>query len=406
MLYLKPFPPRVAAWMIPCVFTGFAMPVPAQEVSPIVEDRVDYGVPDQAVADDSTHRGGVELGAAILAAYDSNIFLSKNNAESDMVFRIAPLIAYTKGDDKSGEGAFVRFSYRPTAVVYADHGSENRIDHDAALTAGWRGKATSLAYSGGFQKLGDTVPDTGRPTDRVVTANELRAAWTPREKIVFEVAAGNKHEDYSDKTLFDSEKTYGEAAIRYIYSPKTELGLVYQMGRLKVDGAGPQDTQLLAASMDWKPREKIRLKLIAGGEHRTFDSGDSTKPVLEGRIDWKPRSGTELYVTAHMREESSAYQAGQNYQVKGVTAGVSQRVSGNWSVKLDGSYDKNNYDRVSGTGTGSRKDTVWAIRPAVVRRIGDASDLSLFYKLSKASSSDRKFGYDDQMIGIEFNHRF
>jgi hypothetical protein len=399
----------MAGWLVSCVFTGFALPVPAQEVHPVVEDRVDYGNGQTpVVVDSSTRRGGLELSAAILTAYDNNIFLSTKNPESDTVFRVAPLIAYTKGDDKSGEGGFIKTAYRPTVVVYVDHGSQNRIDQEALLTAGWRGRVTSVTYNGAFQKLGDTTPDTGRPADRNVFSNEIRAAWAPREKTVYEIAAGTRNLDYADPALFDSDKTYGEAVFRYIYSPKTELGLIYQIGRYKVDGGGPQDTQQLAASMAWQPREKIRLKLIAGGEYRKFDNGSSTNPVLEGRVDWTPRSGTNLYLTAYMRQETSAYYAGQNYRVKGVTAGVSQRVNGDWSVKLDGSFEKNHYEQVSGagSGTGARTDTIWALGPSLVRRIGDNSELMFFYRVSRDSSTDKAFGFDDQTIGIGFNHNF
>lgn len=389
------------------MLAGGASCVIAQEYAPVIEDRVEPRDVRPPVVEPVTKLpGGWDLGLVISAAYDDNIFLSSIKPESDMVFRAAPVAAYTKGDEREGEGGFVKAGYRPTAVMYVDHGSENRIDHQALATAGWRGKLTRVTYAGVIQKLGDATADTGRPTDRLEFANEIRAAWLPKEKIALELAAGNRQSDYSDPVLYDSSKTYGEVALRYTYSPKTELGLIYQIGRFKVDGTGPQETHQVTGNIAWEPREKVRLNLEAGAEHRKTDNGSGVNPVLEGRIEWKPRQGTEIYLAAYMREEASAFYAGQNYGVRGLTAGISQRLGGYWSAKLEGGYEKNSYEQVSGSGTGGRNDRIWFVRPALVRRVGGESELSLFYRISADESNDPAFGYDQQMIGVEFNHQF
>ncbi len=386
----------------------------AQEISPIMDDRVDYGVDSgietapaaPLVRQDEVKRGGWELGAVISAAYDNNIFLSAKKPVSDMVFRIGPTVAYTKGDAKEGEGGFIQLAYRPTAVIYAKNDSDNRVDQQALLTAGWQGKVSRLVYKGGIQKLGDATADTGGQTDRLEFENELRAAWLPREKVILELAVGNKQSDYSDPTLFDASKTYCEVAARYAYSPKTELGLVYQVARFKVRGSADQDTQQLTGVIDWQPREKVRVNLKAGAEYRKVGSDSQVNPVLEGRADWTPREGTNLYLTAYQRQEASAYYAGQIYNLKGVTAGVSQRLRGNWTARLEGGVEKASYSRVSGSGPSGRDDRIWFVRPALEYEISDKANIVLFYRATDNSSSDAAFGYGQQMAGIEFNYQF
>jgi hypothetical protein len=393
--------------MTNCLLAGTVSSSIAQEYSPVVDNRVELGTEQPPLVEtDAERRGGWDLGAVISAAYDNNIFLSSQNPESDMVFRAAPIVAYTKGDAKGGEGGFVRAGYRPTAVVYAGNGADNRIDHEALATAGWRGKVTRLTYAGVIRKLGDATAETGRPTDRVEFGNEIRVAWIPREKVTLEVAAVNNQSNYSDAALYDSNQNYAEVAARYTYSPKTELGLIYQIGRFKVDGAGPQDTQQVRGAIVWQPREKIRVDLQAGAEHRRSDNGSSVNPVLEGRIDWMPRKETGIYLTAYMREEASAFYAGQNYGVKGAVLGISQRLRGKWSAKLEGGFEKNSYEVVSGTGTGGREDRIWFVRPALTCDLGEESDLSFFYRVSDNSSTDSVFGYEQQIVGVELNHKF
>jgi len=412
MISFTPFPPRVAVWKLAFMSAGFLSSIQAQEVSPVIEDRVESGdgvVPLESQVDASLEeerRGGLEIAAVLSTAYDSNIFLSKTDAESDTVTRVGPAIAYTQGDSKEGEGGFIRFAYKPTAVFYSENSSENRVDHQAAITAGWRGKVTAITYSGAIQKLADAIPDTGQQSDRLEYANEIRAAWIPREKVTVEAAVGNKDADYVNPALFDSSNVYGEAALRYAYSPKTELSVAYQPSYLKVDGASRQLAHQVTAGIDWKPREKIQVRLEAGGERRETENGTDTNPVLEGRIDWTPRKGTTLFLAGYQREEASAYSAGQNYSVKGFTAGVAQRLGDKWTLRVEGGQEQASYTQVAGTGTAGRKDKIWYIRPSLGYTIKKDLDLSIFYRASDNSSTSRDFGYADRMAGVELNYRF
>lgn len=409
MFFVKPYPLRMVVLPACLLAACQSSVVFAQEYAPVVEDRVDTGVEQAPLVVDEPavdERGGWDLGVIISAAYDDNIFLSASKPESDMVYRIAPTVAYTAGDEKNGEGFYVKAGYRPTGVFYSKFGSEGRVDHQAIASAGWRGKLTRITYDGIIQKLGDATADTGRPTDRLEFENEIRVAWIPREKFTLEAAGGNRQMDYADPEFFDSEKTYGEVAMRYTYSPKTELGIIYQIGRFKVDGTGPQDTQQVTGNIVWQPREKIRVDLEAGAEHRKVDNGSSTNPVLEGRFAWMPRKNTELYVTAYMREEASAFYAGQNYEVKGFTAGASQKLGEKWTATLEGGLEKNSYQQVSGSGASGRQDRIWFVRPSVKYRLAAESDVAFFYRVSDNASTDTAFGYDQQMIGVELNHKF
>lgn len=406
--------------MLACILANIQASVFGQQVPPAMDDRVESSVdgrlesvdgdrvplPPPGVQEDAKKRGGWEIGAVISAAYDDNIFLSATKPESDMVFRVGPALAYTQGDSKEGEGGFIQVAYRPTSVTYAKNHSDNRIDHQALLTAGWRYKATQLTYKGGLQQLGDATAETGRQTDRLEFENEVRVAWLPREKVTIEMAAGNRQSDYQDPTLFDSSKTYGEIAARFAYSPKTELGIAYQVARFKVSSSPDQDTQQLTGRVVWLPREKIRIDLEGGGEYRKVDRDSQLNPVMQARAEWTPREGTSVYLTAYQKQDTSSFYAGQIYKVKGLTAGVAQRLGGNWSARLEGGVEKASYSRISGSGPSGRRDRIWFVRPALEYKISEDSNIALFYRISENSSNDSNFGYDQQMAGIEFNYKF
>lgn len=348
----------------------------------------------------------VELGLAIAAAYDDNIFLSATNAKSDFVVKVAPAVAYRKGDKLQGEGGYLAVAYRPTGVIYADNSDNSRIDQEAAWDVGWRGKAIALAYSGSFGQLGDATADTGTLTDRTEFASEARIAWAVGEKVSVEAAAGYESTNYESSAFADSELTYAEVALRYAYSPKTRLGLIYKPGRFEVDGTGNQTVHRLTTRIEWQPREKIAIDLEVGGEHRSFDNGSETTPVVEGRIGWKPKEGTEIYLTGYRREQASAYLPGQNYTQGGAALGIAQRLGEKWVARVEGGVERATYTQVSGPGVAGRVDRITFIRPALEYRFTDDFSMGFFYRYSENRSNRAGLGYENHSAGIQMGYQF
>jgi len=416
MSHRVPRAPRVVPLMLSASMAGSLVPLRGEEFLSTAPGRLDGEVDSRIVP----RRSGpldpgagekrsqeLELGVTVSAAYDDNIFLSANAAKSDFVFKVAPAIAYRKGDkQEGGEGGNLAFAYRPTAVAYADFSSNDRIDQEAALEAGWRGKAIAIAYSGAFRQMGDATADTGTLTDRTEWANEGRITWSLREKISLEGAVGQESIDYESTAFADSNLVYGELALRYAYSPKTRLGLIYKGGRFKVDGAGAQTVHRTTARIEWNPTQKIAVDLELGAERRSFDNGSDTTPVVEGRIGWKPKEGTEIYLNGYRREQASAYLPGQNYTQGGAALGISQRLGEKWTARLEGGVERAAYSQVSGAGAAGRVDNIHFIRPALEYRFTDDFSMGLFYRYSENSSNRPGLGYKSHIGGIEMGYRF
>lgn len=410
-----PRAPRVVPLMLAAFAAGSSVPLSGQEIPSAVPGRV-AGEVDTRVSPEGgprldpgageTRSDALELKLAISAAYDDNIFLSPTNAESDLVTRVSPSVAYRKGDKLEGEGGYLSVAYRPTVVAYAENSSNDRIEQEAGWEAGWRGKAIRFAYSGTLRQLGDATADTGTLTDRSEVSNSVRIAWSLREKITVELAAGHDSTGYDSSAFADSSLTYGEVALRYAYSPKTRLGLIYKAGTFEVDGAGDQTVNRATARIEWNPTRKITVDVEAGFEHRSFDNGSGTTPVVEARVGWQPREGTELYLSGYRREEASAFLPGQNYTQGGVALGISQRLGGKWTGKLETGLERAEYSRVSGTGPAGRVDRIRFIRPSLEYRFTDDFSMGLYYRYSENRSNNPAFGYENHSAGVEMGYQF
>lgn len=413
---MHPVPQRscgVAAQLLAAVVVSSPHSVGAQQLGASASLRQDARVDDRVeqrarspftVADPLDD--AVDLGIILSVAYDDNIFLSPTAAQEDVVTRVAPHVAFSVGEPGAEAGGWLRVAYRPTAVVYADRSDQNRVDHELVWAAAWRGKATGVSGGGVFRETADPTADLGRQTERRETANTARLAWSPREKLAIELAAGQQATRYRDPVLYDSEGIFGELGIVYTHSPKTRVGLRGRTGVEQVEGAGDQDVRRLTARLEWSPREKIQVDLEAGMEHRKFDNGTDTSPVLEGRLSWRPDFATEVFAGGYRRTESSGFYPGQNYDLLGCFLGASRNLGEKWTARLEGGWERASYTRVSGAGPAGRDDRIMFVRPGIEYRINDQSAITLFYRYSRNRSDQPGFGYENHSAGIEFSSRF
>ena len=348
----------------------------------------------------------LEMGLKVSSEHDDNIYFGAIDPREDLVTKVAPAVAYRRGDDPESRGGYLSVAYQPAAVIYAEHRDNNRVDQDLAWELGWRSRAIRIVHTGSARHLGDATADTGTLTDRIELANSLRVAWSPRERLGIEVAVGRETASYDSPVFRDSETDFGEVALRYDYSPKTRLGLAYRAGRLDASSLGEQRIHRSTGRIEWQPTSKISVDLEAGVERRAFENGSRTTPAIEARVAWMAREGTEVYLGGYRREQASAFLPGENFSQGGVEVGASQRLGGHWFGRIEGGVERAAYSRVSGTGISGRVDRIRFIRPSLEYRFTDHFSMGLFYRHLVNRSNRETFGYESHGGGVEMGYRF
>jgi hypothetical protein len=349
-------------------------------------------------------REGFSVSVIASLAYDDNIFQTAKDAKEDFVAQVSPRVAYTKGQ-RTGR-AWVSLAYEGTAVAYLGDRGENRVDHLVTAEASLRKKALVFAYSGSWAKLGTPSADVGGATKRTEWRNRASLGWEPRSRTSAELFAEWSRVDQEESSLFDIKERMAGVAVRYRYSPKTLMELAWRMGEVDVEGADTQDVQRFTGQVRWQPRPKIGLNVEVGGEYRDYGTRTDWSPVFAARLNWSPRGGTDLYLEGYRREEASAYSGGENYTVKGVKAGVSQRLRGAWTGGLEAGHETSDYFDVTGTGSADRKDRITFIRPSLEYRFQEGYELKFFYQWAENDSSEPDFGYTNQEMGVTMNYTF
>ena len=382
---------------------------PAAATDQRVDARVDASVSspslESGTKSDPVRSRVFKAGIRASAEYNDNIFLSNDDPEADFVFRLGVPLAYALGLEGE-EGGFLLAGYTPTGVIYASNSDANRVDHEAELAFGWEGGKSAISYAGEIKRLGEATADVGSQYDRTEWKQAIRVAWKPREKVRLEAIAGQDSYNYDDKNLSDSEEIYVGIVAKHAWTPKTSFQASYRAGRLSVDGSGDQDIHRFAAGMNWQPREKLRFDLTAGVDHRSFDSGSSTTPLLAATGTWTPREGTELSLQAYSRVESSAFLPGENYTLTGFSAALSQRLGRRWTATLEGGLEQADYNDTSGEGSSGRQDTIAFVRPGMAYRFNDTLSMLLFLSLEQNDSNLAEFGYENIRAGVQLDYAF
>ena len=382
---------------------------PAAPVDGRVDARVDAAVsaPSEGRRDTTEPVRGNALKAGLNASaeYNDNIFLSRDNAESDLVFRVGVPLAYERGR-KGEQGFFTGIGYTPTGVIYASNSDANRVDHEAIAAFGWEGEKSALAYEGEIKRLGEASADVGAQYDRTEWKQVIRVAWKPREKVRLEAVIGQDRFAYDDATLSDSEEIHAGLVAKFAWKPKTSFQAAYRGGRLSVDGSGDQDIHNFAVGMTWQPREKLRFDFTGGIDHRSFAAGSSTTPLLAATAAWTPRDGTELSFQAYRRVEASAFLPGENYTLTGASAAISQRLGRRWTGTLEGGLEQADYSDTSGEGSSGRQDTITFVRPGLAYRFNDTLSLLFFLSLEQNDSNLATLGYENLRAGVRLNYEF
>lgn len=346
---------------------------------------------------------GLDLSLVSSLAYDNNIFQTPDNETRSVVAQFEPTVGWTAG---SRDGTWVRLAYEGAAILYLSRSEDNRIDNRVTAEGEVKGKDLSLAYSAGWAKLGSPSADTGGASDRFEYGGTAELTYTPKGKVSYSLSVEQAVVDQEESGFFDFYQSSVGVSANYRHSRKTELEAAYRFGQADVDGSGKQDFHRVGLQALWRPRPKISFSVEAGVEHRNYEVGSGTDPFLAARVDWTPREKTAFYLQAYRREEASAGVEGENFEVTGFRAGVTQQLRDGWSIGFEVGRETADYFGIAGLPESGREDTMTFVRPSLRYVFGEDSEFVALYQWSESDSTDPGFGFNNQQLSFSMNYHF
>ena len=329
------------------------------------------------------HPWKLVLHGSATATYDSNIFISHDDAEEDFIFTIAPGMALGRGDFKNELASlgsyedrfnpdrsamadatnYIFLHYVPSVTLFADHGSENSFDHDVTLDGQYEWKRLTLGLKARFQTLNLPDVDLGERVERHLFTGALTSKYDYSAKTSFELNFFNYIRDF-DGDHVDSSEYRWQAWANYQVRPKITLGVGFTYGFVNLSSGPSQSYEQLLARVRYRATEKIRFDLTAGGEIRDI-RGITTKAngVFSLGVSYAPFDGTTVFLQGYRRTVTSASSSPANYAVTGIEAQIRQRFARRFYFVIAAGYQNVEYEYF--TTDNQRRDEIFYIHPSV-----------------------------------------
>ena len=323
------------------------------------------------------------LHGSATATYDSNIFISHDNAQEDFIFTIAPGVAVGRGDFKnelanlgSYEDRFnpdrsemvdatnyIFVHYVPSVTLFADHSSEDSFDHDITLDGQYEWKRLTIGLKARFQTLNLPDVDLGERVERHLFTGALTSKYDYSAKTSFELNFFNYIRDFAGDHV-DTVEYRWQAWVNYQLRPKITLGVGFTYGRVDLSRGPDQSYEQVLARLRYRATEKIRFDLTAGGEIRDISGlTNRTNGIFSLGVSYAPFDGTTVFLQGYRRTVTSANSPPANYNVTGVEAQLRQRFLRRFYFVIAAGYQNVDYEYFASAS--QRRDEIFYIHPSV-----------------------------------------
>lgn len=330
--------------------------------------------------------------------YDSNVFLSEFDKQSDVMWSVRPGFQYAYGDDQ----AKLRFQadYSIQANWFEKFRSQDSINHYGSFSARYQAKKTTVTLKAEATKVSGGDVDVGGQAQRLNIIPKLIVSYEATEKIQLGLAAEMEKTEY-DALLSSTTYRVGPS-IAYAFTPRLNLGVKVNHVVQDVDASGKHQGQDYLLSAEWESLKKIFINGSVGVQHlRPANGADSLLPLASLGLRYEVGPKTSVNLNLHARSQSSPSLAGQYFQSNGLVFGFQQQIGSKLNIGADVGYDVSEYRSYDqGELLNGRQDNLIFVRPWLKYSLFRHCTLDLFYQFSvNDSSGEDAKSFERSLIG-------
>lgn len=257
---------------------GFAR---AQNLSLMVADSNPLGlgnfVPSGKDLDlglEGTIKGDFGYGLGVITNYNSNLFLTDANEESEVYASVSPWFRY-HSDPEGGAIATFTANYTPIINTYLDHSDLNSFDHsgDAVLTL--RGSRTEISVFGRYNELTGTDWLTGDFVAGSLITGGIRATRQIASRTSINGGWSVSMSDYGSSANVGADVYTTYFGGMWVSSSRLSLGSTIRYTVSESDNTGTRDAWALLMEARYRVGERIWLSASVGPEYSQNSDGGS-----------------------------------------------------------------------------------------------------------------------------------
>lgn len=357
----------------------------------------------------------------VTTTYDDNIFIQPINRTADVIYTVAPGLAFGFWDYEArlerfmdresrasliekGPGNFLLVDYTAILLGFVQTSSQNGLDQDARLEAQWHIEKLTLETGFHFESKSETDIDIGNRVRRTAFATEVVSNYQATEKTSLEVGFYNLVEDWQDFSGLVEWRN--EDYFDYQVTPLLRASLGLALGLDQVEAAADQVFERILGRALYSLSEKLTVEARGGVEFRQSDGavGDRVNPVFDFRVSYEPAAATRVEVEAYRRVETSALTPDQDYTATGVSVRLRRALPRSLHLSVAGGYQVANY--TDSPGTTGRTDHYFFVRPGILYQFAAWGSLELSYQFRENDSTRPAAGFTNSQVTLQASLTF
>lgn len=227
--------------------------------------------------------GGIESGikgafgvvVAASSTYDSNFFLSENDAESELSLDVVPTLTYTS-DPEGGAGWTFNASYQPTFRAFLDNSDLNNFDQSGNLQLGFKGARTDATIYTSYSQLSATDRLTGDFTTGSVFSSGILASRRIAARTSINGGLSYAQSEFDTPTDEGAEVWSSNFGGLWDATERISVGSSLIYTRSESGNTGSRDAWALMGEARYRVGERIWLSASLGPEFSSdSESGDN-----------------------------------------------------------------------------------------------------------------------------------
>ncbi|MDB6151123.1 MAG: hypothetical protein JWQ44_2571 [Chthoniobacter sp.] len=358
------------------------------------------------------------------ATYSDNIFIQHENAEEDLIFKIAPGITVGYGDLHRGafdlktfrEGSetsrseipeemnFLFVRYVPSYTAFLDHTSENTLDHDAALEGSYQRQKLKAGVKLHFQTLNLPEIDLGERIKQKRFTGQVTTEYDYSDKSTLELNGHAFTRDYDEQVHINEYRA--QTWLNHLVHPKTNVSAGLTYGRVDVSSGPGENYEQLLLRTRYRPSQNLQLNATTGVEYRQIEGvADQTNAVFSAGGSYQPVEGTLLHIQTYRRSQTSPARGGWSYMATGLDLRWHQRFLQRYHFGLSGGYQWADYNVDATTGS-EREDDILYLRPSLGFDLTKSLSAELGAEYRENSSSAESHSFAEASAYLQVNVLF
>ena len=339
--------------------------------------------------------------------YDDNLTQRDDVRLRDFRWEFAPQFRARYEPSSWSVGSRAELNYTPQAVLYADHGDLNTVNHEGSIGLSLaEGKSTldlkhwfSLSSLPELMQYGSDRRHQERTTlegsrelgGRTRLGAQLRAEYS-------DIQNGLRYWEFGERTRLD-----------YLVRERLALGLGYGISYVDLS----QGVQFLVhepmVGVQWVASEQTRLWMGAGVEFlspmNSSDGKSQTGALLEASATHAISEKTSLQANLSHKQRPSYYAAGQLDTVSQGTVSVSYKMTERVTATTGGTFGYVEQSSYSSSLSSAGSYSFWQSSSSLQYGLSPRMSLLLAYRYSGRNSNFATPSFERNFIGLNFAYR-